>query len=394
MTSRRLPEGGTWVDRSKPIGFRFDGAGYEGFGGHARERAPGQRGRRRFPEPDPGSASRDLLGGDRGAERPRRGPRTVGGPHRPGHRRPLGRRPGRRAQRRRGRPRRRRAPTQARHRHRHVETLVVGGGPAGRTATKAAGNGDRVLLVDERHVLDDPPTGPDVTAMPNATALGVYDDGYVVVHERVRTTETIWHIRAANVVLATGVLERPIAFAGNDLPGVMLAGAAVAYVERFGVAPGDRAVVFATNEWGLAAEILHGAGVEVARTVDARNGGGHRGSRGRRRRGGRRSERRRNDRGRRCRPPRDLGWVEPRPHAVAVDRRRSPLPRHVGVLRSGRRSLVALGDRRGRRRPPRERLRAVRRGRRRRVEVRRPPARPDGGRHRRDPRAGSGRSST
>ena len=166
------------------------------------------------------------------------------------------------------------APTQARHRHRHVETLVVGGGPAGRAAaTRAAGNGDRVLLVDERHVLDDPPTGPDVTAMPNATALGVYDDGYVVVHERVRTTETIWHIRAANVVLATGALERPIAFAGNDLPGVMLAGAAVAYVERFGVAPGDRAVVFATNEWGLAAaEILHGAGVEVARTVDARNG--------------------------------------------------------------------------------------------------------------------------
>ena len=166
------------------------------------------------------------------------------------------------------------APTHARHRHRHVETLVVGGGPAGRAAaTKAAGNGDRVLLVDERHVLDDPPTGPDVTAMPNATALGVYDDGYVVVHERVRTTETIWHIRAANVVLATGALERPIAFAGNDLPGVMLAGAAVAYVERFGVAPGDRAVVFATNEWGLAAaEILHGAGVEVARTVDARNG--------------------------------------------------------------------------------------------------------------------------
>ena len=147
------------------------------------------------------------------------------------------------------------------------------GRPAGAAASQAADNGDRVLLVDERHVLDDPPTGPDVTAMPNATALGVYDDGYVVVHERVRPMDTIWHIRAANVVLATGALERPIAFAGNDLPGVMLAGAAVAYVERFGVAPGDRAVVFATNEWGLAAaEILHGAGVEVARTVDARNG--------------------------------------------------------------------------------------------------------------------------
>jgi sarcosine oxidase subunit alpha len=109
--------------------------------------------------------------------------------------------------------------------------------------------------------------------MPNSTALGLYDDGYVVVHERARPMDTIWHIRAAKVVLATGALERPIAFAGNDLPGVMLAGAAVAYVERFGVALGDRAVVFATNEWGLAvAEILRGARVDVARTVDARDG--------------------------------------------------------------------------------------------------------------------------
>ena len=275
MTSRRQPEGGTWVDRSKPIAFRFDGAGYEGFGGDTLAsallangvvggfRSPIQ-GRPRgifsagieepnalvaISEPwvdlivpatvvplvdglvaEPSAGVTDLADGE--------------------------------------------APTQAWHRHRHVETLVVGGGPAGRTAaTKATDNGDRVMLVDERHVLDDPPTGPDVTSMPNATALGVYDDGYVVVHERGRTTETIWHIRAANVVLATGVLERPIAFAGNDLPGVMLAGAAVAYVERFGVAPGDRAVVFATNDWGLvASEILHRAGVEVARTVDARNG--------------------------------------------------------------------------------------------------------------------------
>ena len=275
MTSRRLPEGGTWIDRSKPIAFRFDGAGYEGFEGDTLASAllaNGVVGGFRSPilgrprgifsagieEPNALVAVREpwvdlivpapvvpLVDGLVAASRAGVADLADGG-----------------------------APTHARHRHRHVETLVVGGGPAGRAAaTRAAGNGDRVLLVDERHVLDDPPTGPDVTAMPNATALGVYDDGYVVVHERARTTETIWHIRAANVVLATGALERPIAFAGNDLPGVMLAGAAVAYVERFGVAPGDRAVVFATNEWGLAAaEILHGAGVEVARTVDARNG--------------------------------------------------------------------------------------------------------------------------
>jgi len=275
MTSRRLPGSGTWVDRSQPVGFRFDGVEYEGFGGDTLASAllaNGVVGGFRSPilgrprgifsagieEPNALVAVSEpwvdlivptpvvpLVDGLVAASRTGVAGLADGG-----------------------------ALRHARHRYRHVETLVVGGGPAGRTAaTKAAHNGDRVLLVDERHALDDPPTQPDVTAMPNATALGVYDDGYVVVHERVRTTETIWHIRAANVVLATGVLERPIAFEGNDLPGVMLAGAAVAYVERFGVAPGDRALVFATNEWGLAvAEILRGAGVEVARRVDARIG--------------------------------------------------------------------------------------------------------------------------
>jgi sarcosine oxidase, subunit alpha len=75
------------------------------------------------------------------------------------------------------------------------------------------------------------------------------------------------------VVLATGAHERPIAFAGNDLPGVMLAGSVAAYIERFGVAPGIRAAVFATNDWGRGvADVLSAAGVEVVRTIDARGG--------------------------------------------------------------------------------------------------------------------------
>ena len=69
------------------------------------------------------------------------------------------------------------------HRHVHVETLVVGGGPAGRKAAAAAASrGDRVMLLDERHRIDEPPDG--VTVLPRTTALGVYDDGYVVAHER------------------------------------------------------------------------------------------------------------------------------------------------------------------------------------------------------------------
>ena len=66
------------------------------------------------------------------------------------------------------------------------------------------------------------------------------------------------------MVLATGAHERPLAFAGNDRPGVMLASAARAYLERFGVLVGDRVVVFSANHAGHdAAEALAAAGAVV-----------------------------------------------------------------------------------------------------------------------------------
>jgi len=153
------------------------------------------------------------------------------------------------------------------HRHVHVETVVVGGGAAGRrAAVAAASRGDRVILMDERHRIDAPPEG--VTVLPRTTALGVYDDGYVVAHERSTPLERLWHVRAARVVLATGAHERFIAFAGNDRPGVMLASAAATYVERFGVLPGDRVAVFTTNDSGLrSADALRTAGADVAHTL-------------------------------------------------------------------------------------------------------------------------------
>src|SRR4029450_2974848 len=159
------------------------------------------------------------------------------------------------------------------HRFVHVEVLVIGGGASGRAAARAASvDGDRVLLVDEHPVVEDPTSSGDVTVLTNATALGVYDDGYTVVLER-PGEDVVWHIRAGRVVLATGAIERPIAFAGNALPGVMLAGAAETYVERYGVRPGERAAVFATNDLGLGvADVLMRAGVDLARTLAARSG--------------------------------------------------------------------------------------------------------------------------
>src|SRR3546814_5984687 len=60
--------------------------------------------------------------------------------------------------------------------------------------------------------------------------------------------QRLWKVRTKRVILATGAFERPIAFAGNDLPGVMLASAAQTYALRYGVAPGRRIVVATNND--------------------------------------------------------------------------------------------------------------------------------------------------
>src|SRR5258708_40048012 len=81
----------------------------------------------------------------------------------------------------------------------------------------------------------------------------------------------LWHIRAGSVVLATGALERPLAFADNDRPGIMLASAAETYVNRFGVMPGRRAVLFANNDDAYrSAASLAAAGIVIAAIVDLR----------------------------------------------------------------------------------------------------------------------------
>jgi len=277
VTPGRLAHGGAWIDRSKPVLFTFDGTELEGFQGDTLASAllaNGVVGGFRSPilgrprgihaagveEPngyveisapwfDAIAAATTVPLVDGLVARSRAGVGRL--PEDPGSV----------------------ATPRVAHRFVHVEVLVVGGGASGRAAARAASQeGDRVLLVDEHPVLDAPATGSDMTILANATALGVYDDGYAVVLERT-VDIVVWHVRAGRVVLATGAIERPIALAGNDLPGVMLAGAAQTYVERYGVRPGERAAVFATNDPGFGvADVLRQAGVDVVRTVDARSG--------------------------------------------------------------------------------------------------------------------------
>ena len=113
------------------------------------------------------------------------------------------------------------------------------------------------------------------------TVLGVYDGGTYGAIERVNDhvaeppahepRQRLWSIVAKRAVLAAGAIERPIVFGGNDRPGVMLAGAVRTYLNRYGVAPGRRAVIFANNDDAFrTAEDLAQAGVAVVALIDAR----------------------------------------------------------------------------------------------------------------------------
>ena len=122
---------------------------------------------------------------------------------------------------------------------------------------------------------------PDVRILPRTTVFGVYDHGTYAALERVNDhvavppehepRQRFWRIHAKRCVVAAGAIERPLVFGDNDRPGIMLAGAVRTYLNRYAVAPGRRAVVFATNdETARTVADLARAGIAVAAVVDPR----------------------------------------------------------------------------------------------------------------------------
>jgi len=186
------------------------------------------------------------------------------------------------------------------------DVLVAGGGRAGLQAALEAGRaGRRVILADEQaelggallgdahRVLDGASAAqwlqkafaelaamPNVQLLPRSTVFGYHDYNFLTIAQRLTdhlplaqraaVRERVWRVRAREVVLATGAIERPLVFADNDRPGVMLASAASRYTSRYGVRLGTRAVVFTNNNSAYRAALdLQRSGITVT-VVDSR----------------------------------------------------------------------------------------------------------------------------
>ena len=191
-------------------------------------------------------------------------------------------------------------PDQYEQGHDYCDVLVVGAGPAGVcAATAAAKKGLDVLLVEQDcelggDLLNQPMAESDkmrrellaklaasgARVMIRTTVFGLYDCGTAGLLERVtdhlaspekyQPRQRFWTVRARQIILATGAIERHIAFGNNDRPGVMNASAGRAYLNRYGVLPGQKIVIATNNDsaYSAARDLAHaGAGVVL---MDAR----------------------------------------------------------------------------------------------------------------------------
>ena len=191
-------------------------------------------------------------------------------------------------------------------RYLHTDVLIVGAGPAGLASARAAATaGLRVTLVDENSepggtLLSEPQAQIDgkpawdwlsaeldalidlgVRIMTRTTAIGYYHQNMIGLCQKLTDhlenpaegapRERMWRVRAKQVILAQGALEKPLVFDGNDRPGVMLAGSAQTYLNRYGVRVGDTAVIVTSHDsaW-YAAFDLASAGTKIAAIVDTR----------------------------------------------------------------------------------------------------------------------------
>lgn len=150
----------------------------------------------------------------------------------------------------------------------HCDVLVIGASSQGKMAAEAAARkGRSVILLDAR---DFAHCSKGVLSFERTFALGIWDHRLVLASQAGRV---LHRIRAGEIVLSTGRFERMIAFANNDLPGIMLSGAVRDYVRDFAAAPGRNGVFFVNNDAGWEAAIATAnSGIKVCAIIDARDG--------------------------------------------------------------------------------------------------------------------------
>jgi sarcosine oxidase subunit alpha len=193
-------------------------------------------------------------------------------------------------------------------RYAHADVLVLGGGVSGLAAAlSAAEAGANVILCDEQAGfggalayesgvrIDGKPgyewateAAAKLGAMDNVrilsrtTAFGYYAQNFVALAERVTDhladpdphlpRERLWQVRARQVIIATGAIERHMVFANNDRPGIMLSSAARTYLNHHGVAVGAKIGVYTANDSAYEAAFdLKRSGVAVEAIVDTRD---------------------------------------------------------------------------------------------------------------------------
>ena len=183
------------------------------------------------------------------------------------------------------------------HHNLHCDLLIVGAGPAGLAAAlSTVDSGARVVLVEQDHETGGSLLGcgatidsvdsdlwinqtmaaiedkPNLTVMTSSTVSGYYDHNMLTITDRSTPgVKRFWKVRAGQVLLTTGAIEQPLVFENNDRPGIMLANAAMEYVNRYAVRPADAMVVATNNDSAYrVAFTLDDHGIEVPAVVDAR----------------------------------------------------------------------------------------------------------------------------